>query len=181
MKPKTLSFIITDLRTRRLAGVKKETFEELLKSTGIPFRHFCRCSFATWDVLLRSEVLVVKLAGSNVSTKHFRLQPEYRGKRQIRITVCNVTLKLNGDVLAAYLSAQGSLEEVTDWTAHEDFVLNVCVDREGFQATLHILTYKDLRGPADDGGCGGQAVTLLVLQTARLPRQILPAEECCKQ
>ena len=28
VKPKTLSFIITDLRTSRLAGIKKDTFEE---------------------------------------------------------------------------------------------------------------------------------------------------------
>ena len=34
VEPNTLSFIITDLRTRILAGVKKETFEELLKSAG---------------------------------------------------------------------------------------------------------------------------------------------------
>ena len=31
VEPKTLSFVVTDLRTRRLAGLKKESFEELLK------------------------------------------------------------------------------------------------------------------------------------------------------
>ena len=55
VEPKTLSFVISDLRTRRLAGLKKETFEELLKIAGIPCRYFFRQSFATWDVLLLSE------------------------------------------------------------------------------------------------------------------------------
>ena len=45
VEPKTLSFIISDLRTRKLAGLKKETFEELLKTAGVPCRYFCRQSF----------------------------------------------------------------------------------------------------------------------------------------
>ena len=40
VEPKTESFIITDLKTRRLAEVKKETFEELLKSVKL---HHLRC------------------------------------------------------------------------------------------------------------------------------------------
>ena len=55
MEPKTLSFVIPDLKTRRLASLKKETFEKLLKTTGVPCRYFCRWSFATWDVRLPSE------------------------------------------------------------------------------------------------------------------------------
>ena len=87
--------------------------------------------------MLTSEELAVKLAGSNVSTKHFWLQPEYRSKRQIQVTVCNVPIRLNEDA-----------EEVTQirsagGMAHGDYVLNVCVDRKGFQAIPHILTYKD--------------------------------------
>ena len=31
VEPKTLSFVVTDLKTKRLAGLKKETFEDLLK------------------------------------------------------------------------------------------------------------------------------------------------------
>ena len=41
VQPKIISFIITVLKTRRLAGIKKETFEELLKVAGIPTRYFC--------------------------------------------------------------------------------------------------------------------------------------------
>ena len=89
-KPKTPYFIVIDLRTRRLARIKKETFGKLLKTAGIPSWYFCRWSFATWTVLLPSEELAVKLAGSNVWTRFFRLQQEYQGKRRIKVTVCNV-------------------------------------------------------------------------------------------
>ena len=51
VQPKIISFVMTDLKTRRLAGIKKETFEDLLKAAGIPAKYYCRRSFATWDVL----------------------------------------------------------------------------------------------------------------------------------
>ena len=104
VQPKIISFIVTDLKTRRLAGIKKETLEEQLKAAGIPARYFCRRSFTTWDVLLLSEDLAKKLAGSNITSKYYRLQLEYKGHRKIRVTMCNVPIQLNGDVLAAYLS-----------------------------------------------------------------------------
>ena len=40
VQPKIISFIITDLKTRRLAGIQKDTFEELIKAAGIPARYF---------------------------------------------------------------------------------------------------------------------------------------------
>ena len=90
----------------------------------------------------------MKLAGSNVSTKYFQLQLEYREQRRIRVTVCNVPVQLNRNVLTAYLNAYSSVEEVmpvrvADGTAHRDYILNVCLNREGFQAIPHIITYKD--------------------------------------
>ena len=112
-EPKTLSFIVTDLRTWRLAGLKKETFGGLLNTAGILGQYYYQQSFATWDILLPSEELAIKLVGSNVSTKYFRLHPEYQRKHRIRVIVCNVPVQLNGDVLAAYLSAYGSVEEIT--------------------------------------------------------------------
>ena len=147
VEPKTLSFIITDLRTRKLAGIKKETFEELLKSASIPCRYFCRWSFAIWDVLLPSEGMAVNVTGINVSPKHFRLKPEYTGTRQIKVTVCSIPVQLNGG-RPRCIHAYGSVGEVTpvrlvDRTAHDDFVLNVCLNKEGFPAIPHILTHKD--------------------------------------
>ena len=71
----------------------------------------------------------MKLAGSTVSTKQYRLQPKHKRTRRIKVTVCTATVQLNGGVLAAYLSTYGSVEEVTlvrlAWgTTHGDFVLN---------------------------------------------------------
>ena len=79
----------------------------------------------------------MKLAGINVTTKHFRFQPEYKGTKRIKVTVCNIPVQLNGDVLAAYMNAYGSVEAVTavcsaDGTAHGDFVLDICLNRAGF-------------------------------------------------
>ena len=102
VEPKTLSFIISDLRTRRLAGLKKETFEEFLKTAGVPCQYFCRWSFTMWDVLLLLEDLAKKLAGDTITTKFLQLWPEYKGHRRIRVTMYNILIELNGDVLAAY-------------------------------------------------------------------------------
>ena len=66
---------------------KKEIFEELLKAAGIQARYFCRRSFAISDVLLLLEDLAKKLAGSNISSKYYRLQPEYVGARGVMVIV----------------------------------------------------------------------------------------------
>ena len=87
VQPKTISFVITDVRTRRLAGIKKDTFEELLRAADIPAKYYCRRSFATWDVLLPSEEQAAKLAGGNITSKYFRLQPEYMAKWQSMATL----------------------------------------------------------------------------------------------
>ena len=72
VQPKTLSLIISVIKTKRLAGVKKEKFEEILKAAGIPARYFCRRSFATWDILLLSQELATKLASnSSINTKQY--------------------------------------------------------------------------------------------------------------
>ena len=146
VQPKIISFIITDLKTRRLAGIKKETFQEL--AAGIPARYFCWRSFATWDVLLPTEDLAKKLAGSNISSKFYRLQPEYKGHRKIKVAVCNVPIQLNGDVLAAYLSEYRDIENITtskssSGTAHSDYLINMSLDRKGFQAIPQMIEYEE--------------------------------------
>ena len=143
VEPKTLSFVVTDIKTKRLAGIKKETFEDLLKTANIPGKYFCRRSFATWDVLLPSEE-----GAKSITTRFFKLQPEYRGKRRIRVTVCNVSMQLSGDVLAAYLSIYGGVEQVTQvtstrGTAYGDYVFDMCLDRGGFNKIPHKIRYQD--------------------------------------
>ena len=148
VEPKTLSFVVTDLKTKRLARLKKETFEDLLKTANIPGKYFCCRSFATWDVLHPSEEVAKKLAGGNITTRFFRLQTEYRGKCRIKVTVCNISMQLSGDVLAAYLSIYGSVEQVTQvtsnsGTAYADYVFVMCIDRGGFNNIPHIIKYRD--------------------------------------
>ena len=148
VEPKTISFVVTDLRTRRLAGIKKDVFEELLRAADIPAKYYCRRSFATWDVLLPSEEQAAKLAGGNITSKYFRLQPEYMGRRRIKITVCNVPIALNEEVLAAYLIKYGNIEAInkaksTNMTAHGDYVFTMCLDRGGFTAIPQTISYED--------------------------------------
>ena len=139
---RTLSLIVTDLRTRRLAGLKKRILR------GASHAGFKKESFGEHPMLVflpaklrhlgcpaASEDLASKLAGNNITTKYFQLQ--YKGKQTIRVTVCNVPIQLNGDVLAAYLSKYGSVAAVTplkafDGTAHGDYILTVSLDKEGF-------------------------------------------------
>ena len=152
VEPKTLSFVVTDLRTRRLAGIKKEILEEILKTAGIPARYFYQRSFATWDVLLAMEELAKKLAGSNITTKFFWFQLEYRGQRGIKVTTCNVYMQrlhaTKRDVPTAYLSKYGGVEDViqirsTSGTTYGDYSFIMYVDRGGFQAIPHTISYKD--------------------------------------
>ena len=119
----------------------------MLKAADIPAKYYCRRSFATWDVLLPSEDLAAKLAGENVISKYFRLQPEYMGRRKIRITVCNVPIQLNEEVLAAYLVKHGEIEDITkaksvNGTAHGDYIFTMCLDRGGFTAIPHVIEYE---------------------------------------
>ena len=60
----------------------------------------------------------------------------------------HVSIELNGDVLAAYLSSYGGEEKVLParsaaGTAHGDYILDMCLNREGFQTIPHIIAYKD--------------------------------------
>ena len=137
--PRVLSLVVSDLKTKRLVGLNKDTFEELLRKSGIPCQYFCRKSFATWDVLLPTEEQAAKTAEKDIITKHFRLQPEYQGTRRLRVTVCNVPAIITGEVLAAYLSAFGQVEEFNllrspAGTAYGDYAFRLCLTRDGFKA-----------------------------------------------
>ena len=137
--PRVLSLVVSDLKTKRLVGLNKDSFEELLRKSGIPCQYFCRKSFAIWDVLLPTEQQAAKTAEKDIITKHFRLQHEYQGTRRLRVTVCNVPAIITGEVLAAYLSAFGQVEEFNllrspAGTAYGDYAFRLCLTRDGFKA-----------------------------------------------
>ena len=145
---RVLSLVVSDLKTKRLVGLSKDTFEELLRKSGIPCPYFCRKSFATWDVLLPSEEQAAKTATKDIITMYFRLQPEYKGTRRLRVTVCNVPAIITGEVLAAYLSAYGQVEEFNRlrspaWTAYGDYAFRLCLKRDGFKAIPETLVCGD--------------------------------------
>ena len=148
LTPRLLSLVVSDLKTKRFVGLKKETFEELLRKAGIPCQYFCRKSFATWDVLLPTEDQAAKLAANNITTKYFRLQPEYRGTRRLPVTICNVPAHITGEVLAAYLSSYGQVEEYNllrspAGTAYGDYAFRLCLTRDGFKAIPETLISGD--------------------------------------
>ena len=107
-------------------------------------------SYATWDVLLPSREQAAKLASSHITTKFFQLQQEYLGTHRIRVTVCNVPAFITGEVLAAFLSVFGRVEEINllrsaAGTAYGDYVFRLCLTREGFQAIPEIIVSRERR------------------------------------
>ena len=149
IEPWILSLVGTDLKTRRVTGLKKEAFEEL-RTVDIPCQYFCRCSFTTWDVLLPTEVQASRTAATNITINFFRLQPEYMRTRRIRITDSNIQAYITGEVLASFLRAKGRVEEVSllrsaTGTTFEDYVFRICLTREGFQATPETRVSRDMQ------------------------------------
>ena len=66
----------------------------------------------------------------------------------IKVTVYNVPIQLSGDVLAAFLSDYGDVEDCTtikssSGTAHSDYTFTMCLNRGGFQAVPHTLDYEN--------------------------------------
>ena len=96
-----------------------------------------------------SQELETKLAGNScITSKYYRLQQEYMGKRRINVTVCNVPIQLSGGVLAAFLSDFGDVEDFStikssSGTAHGDYSFTMSLKRGGFQAIPHTLDYED--------------------------------------
>ena len=133
-----LSLVVTDLKTKRVTGLKKEAFKEL-QTAGIPYQYFSRRNYVTWDILLPTVEQVARTATTNIMTKYFHLQLENMGTRRFRVTICNVLVFLTGEVLASFQSAYGRVEEVfqlrsANGTAFGDYTFKICLTREGFQA-----------------------------------------------
>ena len=62
--------------------------------------------------------------------------------------MCNVPIQLSGDVLAAFLSDYGDVEEYatmksSSGTAHGDYSFTICLYRGGFQAIPYTVDYED--------------------------------------
>ena len=148
LEPRILSLVVTDLKTRRLVGLKKEAFEDLLRKAGVPSQYFCRRSFVTWDVLLPSKEQAAKVASTTITTEFFRRQPEYMGTCRIPVTVCNVPAFITGEVLVAFFGELGRVEEINllrsaAGTAYGDYAFRLCLKREGFQAIPEVIISRE--------------------------------------
>ena len=42
LEPRIVYLAVSDIKTRRLVGLKKESFEDLLRKAGVPCQYFCR-------------------------------------------------------------------------------------------------------------------------------------------
>ena len=93
--------------------------------------------------------------------------------------MCNVPIQLNEEVLAAFLSTYGDIEEVTkakspSGTAHGDYLFTMCLDRVwGYGHTTH----SGLREPGNDGGRWGSEAPVLELQTTGAFLKMLPSKD----
>ena len=140
LEPWIISLIVFDIKNRRFAKLKKDSFDELLRTAGISGQYFCR-SFATWDVLLPTKEQAAKRAVTCISTKFLRSKPEYLGTRRIRVTVCNVPGTITGEIVTTFLNAYDRVEDISKLraaagTTHGDNMFRICLDREGFQGFL---------------------------------------------
>ena len=170
------SLVVVDIKSRKFAGRKKDAFEELIRTAGIPGQYFCRCSFTTWDVLLPTKEQALKLAETCINTKSFRLQLEYMGPRRIRVTVCNIPANLPGEVVASYLSAFGRVEKVTQQRASAEQPIETMCSGYAQKASMPSQIHFFSRPSNDDGG-GGQTATLLELQAGGPFSKSLPSED----
>ena len=145
---RTLSFVAVDLKTRRLASLKKDTFEELMKTSGVPCQYFYHRSYATRNILLPIEKVAAKLASENIITKNYRLQPEYMGMRRTKVVIHNGPVDLAGDYFAFFLSTYDQVEEVIplrDGTgmANGDYTFILCLKRERFQRIPDTIQFRN--------------------------------------
>ena len=68
--------------------------------------------------------------------------------RRVRVTVCNVPATITGEVLAAFLSKYGQVEEsnllrLAAGTAYGDHVLQLCLTREGFGDIPEVIISRE--------------------------------------
>lgn len=86
MDTKTISLLMTDVKTRKLIGVNREIMEETLRIFNISAKVLLvRRSNAMWDILLPTEDAAAKsLAWDIFTTKSLRLQT---GCREMKVAL----------------------------------------------------------------------------------------------
>lgn len=67
--PRTISLLMTDVKTHKLVGVSREAIEEALKCLKDIYKMLTICSNAMWDILLATEEKAKQLTGNILMTK----------------------------------------------------------------------------------------------------------------
>lgn len=80
---RTISFLMVDVKTRKLIGVSRKAIEEALKYLKIAPKILTKWSNAMWDILLALEEEAKNLAGIILMTNSLWLQIEYIGTYQL--------------------------------------------------------------------------------------------------
>ena len=155
MEPRTLSFVTFEAGSKKLVGITKENFEEALIAHKVPARYYYRRSFATWDVLLPSKEVAEKLCRTDLRTARLRLQPEYMGRRVLKIRINNVPPQIEEDHLGAFLAAYGTVESATTVRGK----MGVPVGEHIFMVSLH---RKDFDKIPDAIIYGDQKLTVML-------------------
>lgn len=117
---------ISDIKTRKLIAITKETMEESLNALNMAAKLLARRLNAMWNVLLTAEEAAKALAGN---IKSLRLQNEYMGTRKTRIILHEVPMYITGGLLFE-LWACGILCQKHSGYCDQRLCGNVNADRE---------------------------------------------------
>ena len=79
LEPRILSLVISDIKPKRLAGLKKESFEELLRKARHPMSILLSQKLCNLDVLLPTKEQAEKAAANNLMTKNSDYSRSTRG------------------------------------------------------------------------------------------------------
>ena len=112
VEEKTVSVVVFSLKSRKMAQVAKDTFEDALKTLNFPTKNYTRRGFATWDLLMNSKEEAEKVWSGDWHTKTLRLHPEYMGRRKAQVTVHNVPLNISADHLEVFFNQYGEVRDV---------------------------------------------------------------------
>ena len=93
----------------------------------------------------------MSLPKKDITSKFYRLQPEYLGARKVKVSCFNVSTDLPEDILAAYLSDYGCVEVIPLYsksgTPNGDYTFLLTLQSERFQRipdTLAFCSQKNL-------------------------------------
>ena len=134
-----LSCVITEIKIRSLVGLKRDNFEELLRTNGVSFMNFCHGSFAKWNIQQPNEQDTVRLSLKIILTKFYLLQLKYPGSRKTKATIFNISIDLPDEAFTSYLSLYGEIKALKPlWGAkNEDYSFILLHRKEKFLSSEH--------------------------------------------